>query len=126
METSGSQRVRCKTTGAEKARVSVAFASSASGQKLPPIFLIPRKKPLKNFTPPSNVLVVYGTSGTFTQKFIAYHFLSGVVTPFRLQQRLSKVHLVWDHSTSHTSKEVPIKEILEFLKFLNFKSLIDT
>lgn len=106
LEVNGSQRVPRTTTGSEKARVSVAFAASASGQKLPPLILIPRKNPLKDFTPPSNVRVVYGTSGTFNHKIIEEQFLTRMVKQYRINHDLTKVHLVWDQSTSHTSKEV--------------------
>ncbi len=71
-------------TGNERTRVSVAFCASAAGHKLTPIILIPRKKPLKNFVPPNNVRVVYGTSGTFNNLVIDEEFV-------KLCQAISKI-----------------------------------
>ena len=46
-ETVGTRRVAALTTGHEKARISVAFCASASGQKLPLVVVLPRKTALK-------------------------------------------------------------------------------
>jgi hypothetical protein len=55
----GSRRVDAVTTGQQKTRVSVCFTATASGTKLKPLILIPRKNPLKNWVPPNNVEIVY-------------------------------------------------------------------
>ena len=44
----GSRRVEAVTSGQQKTRVSVCFTATASGKKLKPVILIPRKAPLKN------------------------------------------------------------------------------
>ncbi len=42
-------------------------SAAANGVKLKPLILIPRKTPLKNYVPPRNVSVIYGTKGTFNE-----------------------------------------------------------
>ena len=49
----------------ESSLKSVAFTATSRGNKLKPLLLIPGKKLFKNFTHPYNVIVVYGTKGTF-------------------------------------------------------------
>ena len=58
-ERRGAKRVAAVTSGAERTKMSCAFTASASGEKLPILILVPRKFPLKNFTPPNNVIVHY-------------------------------------------------------------------
>jgi len=93
-------------TGNEKTRVSVAFAAASSGYKLAPVILIPRKKPLKDFDPPNNVRVVYGTTGNFNFSVINNHFVKRVLNPYRLSIGANKLHLVLDQATCHLTKEV--------------------
>ena len=69
-EKKGEKRVQSCTSGNNKSRLSASFCASADGSKLPVVVVVPRKKNLKNFTPPSNILVVYKTSGTFDHKLI--------------------------------------------------------
>jgi hypothetical protein len=47
--------VKSVTSGKERTKISCAFCASANGEKLPVLVLIPRKTPIKNFTPPDNV-----------------------------------------------------------------------
>ncbi len=47
----GSRRVDAVTNGQQKIRVSVCFTATASGMKLKPLILFPRKKTLKNWVP---------------------------------------------------------------------------
>ena len=65
----GAKRVLATTAGQEQTRVSIAFSATAGDTKLKPLILIPRKRPLKRFTPPTNVKVVYGTKGNFLEFF---------------------------------------------------------
>jgi len=58
-EMRGSKRVGLTSTGNQKTRVSVSLCASADGTKLKTIFVIPRKQPLANYQPPSNVIVEY-------------------------------------------------------------------
>lgn len=83
MENVGSNRVPSTNSGQEKTRVSVAFTATASGHKLPAIILIPRKTPLKDFVPPRNVRIVYGTTGTFNSQIVQDEFIKGVLKPYR-------------------------------------------
>jgi hypothetical protein len=61
----GARKVEAVTTGQQKTRVSVCLTATAGGTKLKPLILIPRKNPIKNWTPPANVEIVYGTNGNF-------------------------------------------------------------
>ena len=54
-EKKGTKCVNSVTSGQEKTKVSCAFCASSNGDKLPVLILIPRKRPLKDFTPPDNV-----------------------------------------------------------------------
>ena len=82
----GANRVTLKTTGNDKTRISIAFSATASGNKLKPVILIPRKKPLKDFIPPDNVLVVYGRSENFNHCIIREYFVNRVLRPYKISQ----------------------------------------
>lgn len=56
--------------------------------------------------------VVYGTSGTFNYQVINYQFVKRVLNPYRIEQGLSRLHLILDQATCHTNKEVCIQKIL--------------
>ncbi|CAF0916277.1 unnamed protein product [Brachionus calyciflorus] len=64
----GAKRIVANTSGNERTRISIAIGASATGKKLPIVLIIPRKKELKNFSVPSNVVLVYKPSGTFNSK----------------------------------------------------------
>jgi hypothetical protein len=55
----GSKRIKATTTGNEHTRVSIAFAATANGEKLNPVIMIPRVRPLENFITPDNVIILY-------------------------------------------------------------------
>ena len=71
----GAKRVLATTAGQEQTRVSIAFSATAGGTKLKPLILIPRKRPLKRFTPLTNVKVVYGTKGNFNENFMVESYI---------------------------------------------------
>jgi len=99
----GSRRVDAVTTGQQKTRVSVCFTATASGAKLKPLILLPRKKPLKNWVPPNNVEIVYGTKGTFNESIISDHFIPKVLVDFKNQKCLHRLNLIFDQAPCHTT-----------------------
>ena len=80
-ETRGANRIVANTAGCEKTRLSLAFGASAKGSKLPLVVLIPRKKPLKDFEPPSNVIVVYKKSASFDATTVKNGFVQRSLLP---------------------------------------------
>lgn len=105
-EKTGARRVKASTSGNEKTRVSVAFCAAADGSKLSPIILIPRKKPLKDYIPPSSVVVVYGTNGTFNSDVISEHFIQGVLFQHVRRNRLMRPSLFIDSAPCHKKSEL--------------------
>jgi len=99
----GSRRVDAITTGQQKTRVSVCFTGTASGTKLKPLILLPRKNPLKNWVPPNNVEIVYGTKGTFNESIISDHFIPKVLVDFKNQKRFQRLNLIFDQAPCHTT-----------------------
>ena len=71
----GFKRVLATTADQEQTRVSIAFSATAGGTNLKPFILIPRKRPLKQFTSPSNVKVVYGTKGNFNESVMVEGYI---------------------------------------------------
>ena len=58
-------------------KISAAFCSSATGQKLAIFMLIPRSTPLKdgsNYVPPANVILGYKPNGIITQDHVTDYF----------------------------------------------------
>ena len=104
----GDKRIPSVTTGNERTRISVAFTASASGFKLKPLILIPRKKPLKDFLVQNNVIVVYGTKGTFNENIIAEAYLTRVIEPYMNEKKSRVVDLLIDHSTCHLTTKVKL------------------
>ena len=68
--------------------------------------MIPRKKPLKGFVQPDNVVVVYGTVGNFNESVIVDSLVKRLLVPFKLTENLDKIHLIMDHAPCHTTKVV--------------------
>ena len=75
--------VEAVTSGQQNTRISVCFTASSSGTKLPALVLIPRKKPLKNFTAPNNLVVVNGTNGTFNESVLCEHYFPNVLVSYK-------------------------------------------
>ena len=102
----GVRRVPAVTTGNESTRVSIAISAAASSKKLKPMILIPRKKPLKNFKVPNNVVVVYGTSGNFNNSIISNQYLEKVLKPYMILNNLEHVNLFLDCAPCHCTANV--------------------
>ncbi|RNA41867.1 Pogo transposable element with [Brachionus plicatilis] len=81
-EQSGFKRCPAVTTGKEQTKVSIAFSASASSKKLKPMILIPRKTPLKSFSPPSKFVIVYCTNGNFNESIISNQYIHKVIKPY--------------------------------------------
>ena len=94
----GSRRVEAVTAGQEKTRISVALTASAAADKAPCLVLIPRKKPLKDFVCPANIVIVYGTKGNFNsqvmvkKQFWIHILLGNALTSFICC--LTKLHAI--------------------------------
>ena len=54
---------------------------------LPHQLVIPRKHPLKNWVPPDNVIVVYGTNGNFNENVISEHYIPKVLVDYKNEKR---------------------------------------
>ncbi|RNA15399.1 Pogo transposable element with [Brachionus plicatilis] len=105
-EQSGVKRCPAVTTGNEQTKVSIAFSASASSKKLKPMILIPRKTPLKNFSPPSNVVIVYCTNGNFIGSIISNQYIHKVIKPYMILNDLEKVNLFLDCAPCHCTQTV--------------------
>ncbi len=80
---------------------------SADGSILPPIIIIPRKKPLKDFAPPANVIVYYKNgSKTFDSDVITNGVIRRVLLPHVLRNGQTKPLLFIDHAPCHTTEQV--------------------
>jgi hypothetical protein len=55
----GSKRAGARKTGKEKARLSCLMCSTAGGQKLPVLCVVPRKQRINGIDLPENSVVVY-------------------------------------------------------------------
>ena len=104
----GDKRIPSVATGNERTRISDAFTASVSGNQLKPLILIPRKKPLKDFVVPVNVIVVYGTKGTFNENIISEAYLTRVVEPYMHEKKSRVVDLLIDHATCHLTTKVKL------------------
>ena len=60
--------------------------------------LIPRKKPLKNFTPPTNLTVVYGTNGTFNESVVCDHYIPKVLVSYKNENGLNHLNFLYDQA----------------------------
>ena len=98
--------VEAVTSGQQKTRISVCFTASASGTKLPVLVLIPRKKPLKNFTAPNNLVVVYGTNGTFNESLVCEYYVPNVLVSYKNEKKMSNLHFLYDQAPCCMTKRV--------------------
>ena len=102
----GSRRVEAVTAGQEKTRISVALTASAAGDKAPCLVLIPRKKPLKDFVCPANIVIVYGTKGNFNSQVMVENFMPAILDPYIVRKRLNKLYLLLDQAPCHLTAQV--------------------
>ena len=73
--------------------MSVALGASASGEKLNPVILVPRKKPMKNYHPPENVVVHYGTAGIFNAEVTVHTFFKQSLVPHMQKKKQTRATL---------------------------------
>jgi hypothetical protein len=99
-------RVRITTSGNEKTRVSVAFDAAANGAKLKPVIIIPRARPLPDYTPPDNVIVAYHNSGNFNEVVFGSEVIRRSVLSYLLSNGLTNPILVYDHAPCHTTSSI--------------------
>ena len=92
----GSRRVEAVTAGQEKTRISVALTASAAGDKAPCLVLIPRKKPLKDFICPENI--VYGTKGNFNSQVMVENYMPAILDPYIVSKRFNKPYFLLDQA----------------------------
>lgn len=114
----GTRRVRVTTTGNQKTRVSVSFCAAADGTKLRPVVLIPRVNPLKNYEPPSNVIVEYIRKATFNAQVICDVFIKRCLLPEILANNLQSPTLIIDQAPCHVTKQVK-----DFLRSNNINTI---
>ncbi len=95
------------TAGSEKTIILVAFCPSSDGFKLQPLIIIPRKKPLKDFTPPKNVLVYYKPKkATFDHAVISDVFIKRALASHVLRKNQVKPVLYIDTAPCHKKETV--------------------
>lgn len=111
----GARNVAATTTGGERTKVSMAFSATADGRKLPILIILPRKKPLKAFEPPENVVILYKKkSKTFDSQVMKDTFLNKIIKPYMSHHNKSKLLLHLDNSPVHKRKD-----LLQEFKFSN-------
>jgi len=101
----GTRRVEAVTTGQQKTRVSVCFTGTAGGTKIKPLILIPRKNPLKNWIPPNNVQVVYGTNGCFNEIVVSQHYIP-LLVEYKNNKHYSALNMIYDQAPCHQTQRV--------------------
>jgi len=80
---------------------------SAGGSIFSPIIIIPRKKLLRDFSPPANVIVYYKNgSKTFDSDVITNGVIRRVLLPHVLKNGQTKSLLFIDHAPCHTTEQV--------------------
>lgn len=82
-------------------RISVAFCCAADGTRLPPLILLPRKKPIPDFIPPTNVIVLNKPSGNFDTQTIVESFFQRVLIPHILRNNLKNPIIYFDRAPCH-------------------------
>lgn len=112
----GSQRVVANTSGSEKTRLTIGIGGSADGTKLPLVIIVPRKKPLRNFVVPSNIIIVYKTPATFDAETVKTEFIQRVLLAHLIKRSQKNPILYFDQAPCHKS---PI--VTKFMKDLNIK-----
>jgi hypothetical protein len=114
----GKGKICAITTGQHKTKVSFGVVASADGEKLEPVFVIPRKRPLKDA--PEGCLIVYkGKSKTFDSEIIKDHFLNRLLYPHMLKKGQDSAMLIWDQANPH--KTAPVMKELKRLNVEDVK-----
>jgi hypothetical protein len=115
-ETKGSKNIYATSPGHEKVKISVCLICSADGTILPPVIIVPRKHPIKNYTPPSNVIVYYKQgSKTFDSAVFTEGVIRRAFYPYILRNNIRNPLLFIDnapcHKTDEVKKECDLKDI---------------
>ncbi len=82
------------------------FAATATGKKLKPVIVIPRVKPLNDFVPPENVVIIYASNGTFNESVISSGFAQKSLHSSILLNDIKDPVLVWDQAPCHKTSKV--------------------
>ena len=101
----GSKRVKASTAGAERVRLSSAWAGTASEFKLPIYLIIPRKNAIPDLNDLPNIIIKYRSSSTFDADIII-EWLTKVIIPYKQQREFDRILLVIDLATCHVSQQV--------------------
>jgi hypothetical protein len=102
----GSRSVPIKSTGNEKARITVCLAAKADGTKLPPFLIFKGKRPDKELLKVSGVVCVMNDKAWMNEE-LTQQWLSRVWGTFAFGRRL----LVWDAFRCHLQDVV--KDVLK-------------
>ena len=70
---------------------------------------MPRKKPLRDFVPPTNCLVVYKSKGTVDSDIICESFLQRILVPHILRKNIKNPILLLDQAKCDMSLRVKLK-----------------
>ena len=73
---------------------------------MPILIIIPKKKPLKDFTAPDNIVVIYQTKAIFDAKIIQNSFIERVLVSQNRLRGITRSILVLDQATCHTTTAV--------------------
>lgn len=107
IEQRGSQSVKATTSGGERTKISLAFTANAHGTKLPILIVLPRKKPLKDFICPENVVIIYKSkSKTFDTQVMKDGFIERILVPHMLSSGKRRLLLHLDNSPVHKRSDL--------------------
>ena len=67
--------------------------------------MIPRKNPLKNWIPPNNVRVIYGTKSTFNETVISESYIP-LLVDYKDERQLRRLNFLFDQGPCHTTQRV--------------------
>jgi hypothetical protein len=112
-ERKGTKRVKSVTTGGGRVRLSAAFSTTASGEKLLILILVPRKTPLPDNSfiggkSPTNVYLIYKPSATFDETVVC-KYLDNIVQPYKTGNQIKKSAILLDSARCHNTKSVKEK-----------------
>lgn len=95
----GVKDVAVRTTGHDKANVTVCLSATSDGVHLKPMVLIPRKRPLKELEKFNRELVIIYNGSTWMDNNMTKEYLKKVLGCQLFGRRL----LVWDSFRAHIS-----------------------
>ena len=77
----------------------------ASCRKAKALVLVPRKNPLKNWLPPENVQVIYGTNGCFNEAVVSQHYIP-LLVDYKVEHNLPNLDFIFDQAPCHMTRQV--------------------